>query len=84
MDTVGLRGPTKQIRDFTNFNVGSVSRHVTAANNICKSLDTAANNICKSLDTAGNNICKSLDTAGNNICKSLDVFNKYKDTFCFA
>jgi hypothetical protein len=45
MDTVGLRVATKQIRDFSTFNVSNVSilspstRCVTAANNISKSLD---------------------------------------------
>jgi hypothetical protein len=44
MENVGLRVPTKQLRDFSTFNVSSVSRLspsprcVTAAN-ICKSLD---------------------------------------------
>jgi hypothetical protein len=45
MDTVALRVPTKQIRDFSNFNVSNVSRLiplircVTAANNVCKSTE---------------------------------------------
>jgi hypothetical protein len=39
MDTVSLRAPSKQIRDFLIFNVSNVSRCVTAANNICKSVD---------------------------------------------
>jgi hypothetical protein len=46
MDTVCLRVPTKQIRDFSTFKVSNVSRLspstrcVTAANSICRSLDT--------------------------------------------
>jgi hypothetical protein len=45
MDTVGLRVPTKQIRDFSTFKVINVSRlnlstrRVTVANSICRSLD---------------------------------------------
>jgi hypothetical protein len=41
----GLRVPTKQIRDFSTFNFSNVSRlslstkSLTAANDICKSLD---------------------------------------------
>jgi hypothetical protein len=45
MYNVGLRVPTKQIRYFSTFDIGNVSRFslstgcVTAANNICRSLD---------------------------------------------
>jgi hypothetical protein len=45
MVAVGLRVPTKQIRDFSTFNVSNVSRRspsvkcVTAASNTCKSLE---------------------------------------------
>jgi hypothetical protein len=45
MDTVGLRVPTKQIRDFSTCNgsnflrLSLATRCVTAANNICASLD---------------------------------------------
>jgi hypothetical protein len=45
MDTVGLRVPTKQIRDFSTFRASNVSRlgpstrYVTAANSFCRSLD---------------------------------------------
>jgi hypothetical protein len=45
MDTVGLLVTTKKIKDISTLNVSNVSRHspstrcVTAASNICKSLD---------------------------------------------
>jgi hypothetical protein len=45
VDTVGLGVSTKQIRDFSTFDVGNVSRLspstrcVTVADNICKSVD---------------------------------------------
>jgi hypothetical protein len=45
MDTVSLRVPTKQIRDFSTFKVSNASRLspstrcVTTANSICRSLD---------------------------------------------
>jgi hypothetical protein len=45
MDTIGLRVPTKENRDFFAFNISNVSRLiplircVTAAKNICKSLE---------------------------------------------
>jgi hypothetical protein len=45
MDTLALRVPTKQIGDFSTFDISNVSRlgaparTVIAANNICKFLD---------------------------------------------
>jgi hypothetical protein len=57
MDTVGLRVPTKQIRDFSTVNVSNVSRlspsarYITAANSICKSLDVFNNHVVSLEDT---------------------------------
>jgi hypothetical protein len=45
MDTVGIRVPTRQIRDFSTFIVSSALRHspsircASAANDICRLLD---------------------------------------------
>jgi hypothetical protein len=45
MDTVGIRVPTRQIRDFSTFSVSSALRHSPSA--MCA---TAANDICRLLD----------------------------------
>jgi hypothetical protein len=45
MDTVGIRVPTRQIRDFSTFSVSSALRHspsvrcASASNDICRLLD---------------------------------------------
>jgi hypothetical protein len=45
MDTVGIRVPTRKIRDFSTFSVSNALRHspsvrcTSAANDICRLLD---------------------------------------------
>jgi hypothetical protein len=57
MDTVGLRLPHKQIRDFSTFKASNVSRLspstrcVTAANSICRSLGVFSKHAVLSEDT---------------------------------
>jgi hypothetical protein len=57
MDTVGIRVPTRQIRDFSTFNVRSALRHSPSVR--CTS---AANDICRFLDIFGKDIVSFEDT----------------------
>jgi hypothetical protein len=57
MDTVGIRVPTRQIRDFSTFNVSSSLRHGPSVR--CAS---AANYICRFLDIFGKDIVSFEDT----------------------
>jgi hypothetical protein len=57
MDTVGIRVPTRQIREFPTFCVSSALRHtpsarcVIAANDICRFLGIFSKNIVSFEDT---------------------------------
>jgi hypothetical protein len=57
MDTVDIRVPTRQIRDFSTFSVSSALRSspsprcVIAANEICRFLDIFGKNIVSFEDT---------------------------------
>jgi hypothetical protein len=52
MDTVGIRVPTRQIREFSTFSVSSALRNSPSA--MCV---IAANEICRFLDIFGKKHC---------------------------
>jgi hypothetical protein len=51
MDTVGMRLPTRQIREFYTFSVSSALRNSPSARRVI-----ATNEICRLLDIFGKNI----------------------------
>jgi hypothetical protein len=57
MDTVGIRVPTRQIREFSTFSVSSALRNSPSARCVI-----AANEICRFLDIFGKNIVSFEDT----------------------
>jgi hypothetical protein len=57
MDTVGIRVPTRQIREFSTFSKSSALRHSPSARCII-----AANDISRFLDIFGKNILSFEDT----------------------
>jgi hypothetical protein len=57
MDIVGIRVPTRQIRDFSTFSVSSALRHSPSVR--CAS---AANDICSLLDIFGKDTVSFKDT----------------------
>jgi hypothetical protein len=57
MDTVGIRVPIRQIRDFSTFNVSSALKHSPSVR--CAS---AANDVCRFLDIFGKDIVSFEDT----------------------
>jgi hypothetical protein len=57
MDTVGIRVPTKQIKEFSTFSVSGALRHSPSARCVI-----AANDICRFLDIFGKNIGSFEDT----------------------
>jgi hypothetical protein len=57
MDTVGVRVPTRQIREFYTFSMSSALRNSPSARCVI-----AASGICRFLDISGKNIVSFEDT----------------------
>jgi hypothetical protein len=57
MDTVGIRVPTRQRKEFSTFSVSNALRHSTSARCVI-----AANEICRFLDIFGKTIVSFEDT----------------------
>jgi hypothetical protein len=76
MDTVGIRVPTRQIRECSTFSVNSVQRHIPSARCVI-----AANDICRFLDIFGKNDVSFEDIFS--IRESVQICYMYLVLFCF-